>query len=30
VVVTHDSAIARRADRLAVIENGRVKAPDPV
>jgi putative ABC transport system ATP-binding protein len=30
VVVTHDSAIARRADRLAVIVNGRVKAPDPV
>jgi putative ABC transport system ATP-binding protein len=24
VVVTHDSAVARRADRLAVIENGRV------
>jgi putative ABC transport system ATP-binding protein len=29
VVVTHDSAIARRADRLAVIENGRVREADP-
>ena len=25
VVVTHDSAVARRAGRLAVIENGRVR-----
>ena len=31
VVVTHDSAVARRAGRLAVIENGRVReaAPTP-
>jgi putative ABC transport system ATP-binding protein len=28
VVVTHDSAVARRATRLAVIENGRVRAGD--
>lgn len=28
VVVTHDSAVARRATRLAVIENGRVREND--
>ena len=28
VIVTHDSAIARRAARRAVIENGRVQLPD--
>jgi putative ABC transport system ATP-binding protein len=30
VVVTHDSAIARRAGRLAVIENGRVREAAPL
>jgi putative ABC transport system ATP-binding protein len=29
VVVTHDSAVARRAGRLAVIENGRVREAAP-
>ena len=29
VVVTHDSAVARRAGRLAVIENGRVRETEP-
>ena len=29
VVVTHDSSVARRATRLAVIENGRVREGDP-
>ena len=29
VVVTHDSAVARRAGRLAVIENGRVRDATP-
>ena len=27
--VTHDSAVARRAGRLAVIENGRVREAEP-
>jgi putative ABC transport system ATP-binding protein len=30
VVVTHDSAVARRAGRLAVIENGRVRESEPI
>jgi len=29
VVVTHDSAVARRATRLAVIENGRIRESEP-